>query len=171
MKRVVEIWRFQGCGRPQPSGKTVVVIWRNTNEKANNDLDRFVQEQEFNAREGGIDIIYVNGDNTLLNLRRSEEHWEVRLIEEEFQKRMFDGRDSRHRMAITKTRSPQQSGRGGRKRSGGNEFDLTNAWSCVEWLFGLFGVKNLQELTGDGHWDEYEGFTEEGQTVFLPFVY
>ena len=73
-------------------------------------------------------------------------------------------------MAITKTRSPQQSGRGGRKRSGGNEVRFDQRLVLCEWLFGLFGVKNLQELTGDGHWDEYEGFTEEGQTVFLPFV-
>jgi hypothetical protein len=39
-----------------------------------------------------------------------------------------------------------------------------------KWLFALFGAKNLQDLTSDGHWDEYEGFTEEGQTVFLPLV-
>jgi adenine-specific DNA-methyltransferase len=93
VKRVVEIGGFRVVEGRSPQDKTVVVIWRNTNEKANNDLDRFVQEQNYNAREGGIDIIYVNGDNTLLNLRRSEEHWEVRLIEEEFQKRMFNGQD------------------------------------------------------------------------------
>jgi hypothetical protein len=37
-------------------------------------------------------------------------------------------------------------------------------------MFSLFGVKDLRQLTGDGHWDEYEGFTDEGQTVFLPLV-
>src|SRR4051812_9709815 len=38
------------------------------------------------------------------------------------------------------------------------------------WMFSLFGAKNLQDLTVDGNWDEYEGFSEEGQTVFLPLV-
>jgi hypothetical protein len=39
-----------------------------------------------------------------------------------------------------------------------------------QWMFALFGSSSLEELTGDGHWDEYEGFAEDGQTVFLPFV-
>ena len=37
-----------------------------------------------------FDLIYVNGDNTLPNLRRDEEHWKVVLTEEEFQKRMLE---------------------------------------------------------------------------------
>ena len=39
---------------------------------------------------GQFDVIYVNGDNTLPNMRRDEEHWEVILTEEEFAKRMFE---------------------------------------------------------------------------------
>ena len=37
-----------------------------------------------------FDVIYVNGDNTLPNMRRDEEHWKVVLTEEEFAKRMFE---------------------------------------------------------------------------------
>lgn len=40
-----------------------------------------------------FDLIYVNGDNNLQNLRREDETWKVRLIEEEFQRLMFDVRD------------------------------------------------------------------------------
>ena len=37
-----------------------------------------------------FDKIYVNGDNTLPNIKTDEEHWKVVLIEEEFKKRMFE---------------------------------------------------------------------------------
>jgi len=33
---------------------------------------------------------YVNGDNNLENLRRGDQTWKVRLIEEEFGRLMFD---------------------------------------------------------------------------------
>ena len=35
------------------------------------------------------DVIYVNGDNNLLNIRKDEERWEVKLIEEAFHQLMF----------------------------------------------------------------------------------
>ena len=37
-----------------------------------------------------FDIIYVNGDNNLENLKRPDQTWKVRLIEEEFLRRMFE---------------------------------------------------------------------------------
>jgi adenine-specific DNA-methyltransferase len=36
------------------------------------------------------DLFYVNGDNHLESLRRADQTWKVRLIEEEFQRLMFD---------------------------------------------------------------------------------
>ena len=39
------------------------------------------------------DVFYVNGDNNLENLRRPDQTWKVRLIEEEFQRLMFDVQD------------------------------------------------------------------------------
>jgi adenine-specific DNA-methyltransferase len=36
------------------------------------------------------DVFYVNGDNNLENLRRLDQIWTVRLIEEESKRLMFD---------------------------------------------------------------------------------
>ena len=44
--------------------------------------------ETFNYSE--FDLIYVNGDNLLPNLRRDEDKWKVALIEEEFTKRMSE---------------------------------------------------------------------------------
>ena len=44
--------------------------------------------ETFNYSE--FDLIYVNGDNLLPNLRRDEDNWKVVLIEEEFTKRLFE---------------------------------------------------------------------------------
>lgn len=74
-------------------GEKVLVIWRNTREKSNDDLDQFFQKQGYNTRDIKFDIIYTNGDNNLENLKRTDETWKVRLIEEEFQRLMFDVQD------------------------------------------------------------------------------
>jgi adenine-specific DNA-methyltransferase len=71
----------------------VLVIWRNTREKSNDDLEQFFRQQGYNTRDREFDIIYTNGDNNLENLRRPDETWKVRLIEEAFQRLMFDVRD------------------------------------------------------------------------------
>lgn len=36
------------------------------------------------------DLIYVNGDNNLENLKAPDNTWRVRLIEEDFHRLMFD---------------------------------------------------------------------------------
>jgi adenine-specific DNA-methyltransferase len=41
-----------------------------------------------NDRE--FDTIYVNGDNNLDNLRKDEDHFKVKLIEQEFKRLMFN---------------------------------------------------------------------------------
>ncbi|QQZ29556.1 site-specific DNA-methyltransferase [Thiothrix subterranea] len=83
-----------------PDGKTALIIWRILNDFNqpisktchNIALDHFLLErQRINPREGELDVIYVNGDNTLPNIRTEAEHWKVRLIEEEFQRLMFAG--------------------------------------------------------------------------------
>jgi adenine-specific DNA-methyltransferase len=50
----------------------------------------FFDKMDFRTRDTEFDVIYVNGDKKLPNLRRDEDHWKVVLIEEEFQKRMFE---------------------------------------------------------------------------------
>jgi len=67
-----------------------LIIWRNTHEKTSAELDEFFTKQAYNTRDLEFDVIYVNGDNNLENLRRDDETWKVRLIEEEFGRRMFE---------------------------------------------------------------------------------
>lgn len=70
-----------------------LVIWRNTEEKSNTDLNDFFKKMDFSTRDTEFDRIYVNGDNHLENLKIGDEKWKVVLIEEEFIKRMFDVQD------------------------------------------------------------------------------
>ncbi|MGM9706725.1 MAG: site-specific DNA-methyltransferase [Prevotella sp.] len=67
-----------------------LVIWRNCKEIDNETLNQFFERMDFRTRDYEFDLIYVNGDNTLPNLRRDEDNWKVVLIEEEFSKRMFE---------------------------------------------------------------------------------
>ena len=67
-----------------------LVIWRNTDVIDNVALNEFLRKQDYSALNSEFDIIYVNGDNTLQNAKRDDEHWKVMLIEMEFQKRMFE---------------------------------------------------------------------------------
>ena len=67
-----------------------LVIWRNCKEIDNELLNQFFERMDFRTRDSEFDLIYVNGDNTLPNLRRDEDNWKVVLIEEEFTKRMFE---------------------------------------------------------------------------------
>ena len=70
-----------------------LVIWRNTEEKSNQDLNEFFTKMEFSTRDTEFQRIYVNGDNHIENLKTGEDSWKVVLIEEEFMKRMFDVQD------------------------------------------------------------------------------
>ena len=72
-----------------PAGENVLVIWRNTKQKSNAELDTFF-EQAYKTAGLKADLIYVNGDNNLENLRRADETWKVRMIEREFYRLMFD---------------------------------------------------------------------------------
>lgn len=73
-----------------PEGERTLIIWRDLAEKDNAALEEFFRKQDYNPRDMEFDLIYVNGDNNLENLRRPDETWKVRLIEEEFLRRMFD---------------------------------------------------------------------------------
>ena len=74
----------------RPSGEKALVIWRNTREMNAEALDDFLWSQRINPRDMEFDLIYVNGDNHLENSRRPDETWKVRLIENEFQRLMFE---------------------------------------------------------------------------------
>lgn len=67
-----------------------LVIWRNQDVINNDALNDFFRKQDYSTLDREFDVIYVNGDNTLPNIKSDEEHWKVRLIEQELMKRMFE---------------------------------------------------------------------------------
>ena len=67
-----------------PAGEGVLVIWRNTRKKTNDDLDAFFIREEF--ADAGFERVYANGDNTLA-LKAGDA--KIHLIEEEFRRLMF----------------------------------------------------------------------------------
>ncbi|QQS04118.1 MAG: site-specific DNA-methyltransferase [Fibrobacterota bacterium] len=70
----------------------VLIVWRNLTgdlEQDNAVLDALFEKLRINPRDFEYDTIYVNGSNNLPNLKRDDESWKVRLIEEEFHKRMW----------------------------------------------------------------------------------
>lgn len=75
------------------SGENTLVLWRDTDEVSNTELDAWFAKQKYSTQDMEFDVIYVNGNNNLENLRKSDETWKVRLTEAEFLKRMFDVKD------------------------------------------------------------------------------
>lgn len=72
----------------------VLVIWRKLTgnlEEDNVVLDEWFRKNRFFTRDFEFDTIYVNGSNNLPNLAQAEDTWKVRLIEEEFFSRMWEG--------------------------------------------------------------------------------
>ncbi|MFN9278712.1 MAG: site-specific DNA-methyltransferase [Betaproteobacteria bacterium] len=76
-----------------PTGDQVLVLWRNTNEVDSQTLNDWFEKQAYNSRDTEFDLIYVNGDNNIENLRRADETWKVQLIEERFISLMFANQD------------------------------------------------------------------------------
>lgn len=71
----------------------VLIVWRKLTGKLEEDnlmLDEWFEKYRISTRDFEYDTIYVNGSNNLPNLRKNDENWKVRLIEEEFHKRMWD---------------------------------------------------------------------------------
>jgi adenine-specific DNA-methyltransferase len=82
-----------------PRGEKVLVIWRNIKETSNEGLEEFFKKQQYNTLDMEFDLVYVNGDNNLMNIpvvpeeEGTEPGYKVRLIEEEFKRLMFDVTD------------------------------------------------------------------------------
>lgn len=76
-----------------PQGDRVLILWRNVAEVPNDKLDEWFKTQGYNTRDQEYDVIYVNGDNNLENLRRGDQTWKVRLIEEDFHRLMWECQD------------------------------------------------------------------------------
>lgn len=84
--------RLPGPGNSE-NGDKALIIWRDTTENPNEKLDEFFAKQAYNTLDQEFDVIYVNGDNNLQNLRKDDQTWKVRLIEEEFHRLMWDVED------------------------------------------------------------------------------
>ena len=93
VKHIDHIQGFCVVSGTNPKEEKVLVIWRNIKDKSNKALETFFRKQDYSTRDMEFDLIYVNGDNNLENIRRSDETWKVRLIEEEFKRLMFDVED------------------------------------------------------------------------------
>lgn len=77
----------QGINR---NDQRVLILWRNLEQIDNDALDAWFIQQGFKSDEPGFDLLYVNGDNNLENLRSANQTWRVLLIDAEFQRLMFD---------------------------------------------------------------------------------
>ena len=91
-------WWFRTVTGTTPEGRKTLIIWRKLTGDAEQDnlvLDTwFKEKQAYSVLDTEFELIYVNGDNTLENLRVDPETWKVRLIEEDFQRLMFDGTEA-----------------------------------------------------------------------------
>ena len=69
------------------------VIWRTVSDnvlESNAALDAYFTKYRINPADREYDVIFVNGDNNLENLRTANETWKVQMTEIEFKKRMFE---------------------------------------------------------------------------------
>lgn len=76
-----------------PDGRRALVIWRTVTDDivaSNAALDAYFTTYRKNSEDRKYDVIFVNGDSNLENLRGSSEGWTVQMTEIEFKNRMFE---------------------------------------------------------------------------------
>ena len=76
-----------------PDGRRALVIWRTvTNDilRSNAALDAYFTKHRINPADREFDVIYVNCDSNLENLRGDNEEWKVQRIEPLFKTKMFE---------------------------------------------------------------------------------
>jgi adenine-specific DNA-methyltransferase len=86
-------WWFRTVMGTTPDGRRTLIIWRKLTgnpEQDNLVLDEWFTKQGYSTRDFEFQVIYVNGDNNLENLKAPDDTWKVRLIEEDFHRLMFD---------------------------------------------------------------------------------
>jgi adenine-specific DNA-methyltransferase len=65
-------------------------LGRRLRARQDNSLDEWFTKQGYSSKDSEFDLIYVNGDNNLENLKAPDDTWKVRLIEEDFFRLMFE---------------------------------------------------------------------------------
>lgn len=86
-------WSFRTVTGTTPDGRKTLVIWRKMTgnlEEDNLVLDEWFTKRGYSTKDYEFQLIYVNGDNNLENLKAPDDTWKVRLIEEDFHRLMFD---------------------------------------------------------------------------------
>ena len=76
-----------------PDGRRALISWRSVTDDivaSNAALDASFTTYRNNAEARKYDVIFVNGDSNLENLRGKSEGWTVRMTETEFKNRMFE---------------------------------------------------------------------------------
>lgn len=88
------VYVFRQIEGSLPDGRRALVIWRNINKDnilaSNAALDAYFSKYRINPADREFDVIYINGDNNLENLRLDDEQWKVVLTETEFNKLMWE---------------------------------------------------------------------------------
>jgi adenine-specific DNA-methyltransferase len=91
-------WWFRTITGTTPDGRNALVIWRKRPggesaegiEQDNLLLDEWFTKQGYSSKDSEFDVIWVNGDNNLENLKAPDDTWKVRLLEDDFHRLMFD---------------------------------------------------------------------------------
>jgi adenine-specific DNA-methyltransferase len=86
-------WWIRTVTGTTPDGRKTLVIWRKLTgnlEQDNLVLDEWFTKQGYSTKDYEFQLIYVNDDNNLENLKTPDATWKVRLIEEDFHRLMFD---------------------------------------------------------------------------------
>jgi adenine-specific DNA-methyltransferase len=87
-------WWFRRVEGTTKDGRKTLIVWRKLTgdiEKDNLALDSWMTDRlKISTKDFEFDLIYVNGDNNLENLKLPDDTWKVRLIEEDFHRLMFD---------------------------------------------------------------------------------
>jgi adenine-specific DNA-methyltransferase len=88
-------WWFRIVEGNLPDGRKTLLVWRKLTgnlERDNLVLDVWMEDRlKISTKDFEFDLIYVNGDNNLKNLKLPDDTWKVRLIEDDFHNLMFDG--------------------------------------------------------------------------------
>lgn len=87
-------WWFRKVEGVTPEGRRTLIIWRKLTGQPEQDnlvLNAWMTEKlKIRTKDFEFDLIYVNGDNNLENLKAPDDTWKVRLIEEDFHRLMFE---------------------------------------------------------------------------------
>jgi adenine-specific DNA-methyltransferase len=76
-------------GETHREHQKTMAIWRNQEKIDNVRLLECFEKPELRDLAKDVDVIYVNGENTLQSKIHNDENWQVMLTDEEFLNRMF----------------------------------------------------------------------------------